>query len=102
MVHNLGRVVFKGSNVGDFNEPYGLDWALEASALFKKLILENRFSELADYPTLGKSVQLAVPTPEHYLPMLYALGLKCEDETLTFFNDVPLAGSLTMTSFVIQ
>ncbi len=102
MVHNLGRVVFKGSNFGDFNEPYGLDWALEANALFKKLLIENRFSELADYPMLGKSVQLAVPTPEHYLPMLYALALKNEDETLTFFNDVPLAGSLTMTSFVIQ
>ncbi len=102
MVHNLGRVVFHGSNFGDFNEPFGLDWALEASALFKKLIDENRFTELADYSKLGKSVQLAVPTPEHYLPMLYALALKLENETLTFFNDVPLAGSLTMTSFVIQ
>jgi 4,5-DOPA dioxygenase extradiol len=102
MVHNLGRVVFRGSNFGDFNEPYGLDWALEASALFKKLINENRFKELANYPTLGKSVQLAVPTPEHYLPMVYALALKQDDETLTYFSDVPLAGSLTMTSFVIQ
>jgi 4,5-DOPA dioxygenase extradiol len=102
MVHNLGRVVFRGSNFGDFNEPYGLDWALEANALFKKMIDENRFSELADYLALGRPVQLAVPTPEHYLPMLYALALKREDETLTYFNDVPLGGSLTMTSFVIQ
>ena len=68
----------------------------------KKLIDEDRHAELVDYPALGRAVQLAVPTPEHYLPMLYALALKEEGETLTYFNDVPLAGSLTMTSFIIQ
>ena len=47
-------------------------------------------------------LQLAVPTPEHYLPMLYALALKTEEDTITYFNDKPLAGSLTMTSLIIQ
>ena len=45
--------------------------------------------------------QLAVPTPEHFVPMLCALGLRCGDEQLTWFNDQPVAGSLTMTSFVV-
>ena len=43
-----------------------------------------------------------MPTPEHYLPLLYALALKEEDEQVTFFNDQPVAGSLTMTSLLIR
>ncbi len=99
MVHNLQRMVLKGS---DFNRPFGLDWAIEANELFKRLIHEGRHKELINYQTLGKSVQLAVPTVEHYLPMLYILALKEAGETVTYFNDKPVAGSLTMTSFVIQ
>jgi 4,5-DOPA dioxygenase extradiol len=101
MVHNLGRIEFRGGPDG-FNAPFGLDWALEASALFRKLIVERRHGELADYPSLGKAVRLAVPTPEHYLPMLYALALQEEDESVEFFNDVPVAGSLTMTCLRID
>lgn len=102
MVHNLRRVVFRSGRVSDFNEPFGLDWALEASELFKQLIQEKRHQELVDYPRLGPAVQLAVPTPEHYLPLLYALALQQEGESISYFNDVALAGSLTMTSLVIQ
>jgi len=54
------------------------------------------------YSELGAAVQLAVPTPEHFLPMLYILGLKQDGETLTYFNDVAMAGSITMTGFVVQ
>ena len=102
IVHNLRRVVLRGNSLSDFNTPYGLDWALEASAQFKKLIDEDRHAELADYQSLGSAVQLAVPTPEHYLPLLYTLALKEPGERITYFNDYPLAGSLTMTSLVIK
>jgi 4,5-DOPA dioxygenase extradiol len=102
MVHNLRRVVLRGDSLSDFNTPFGLDWALEANALFKKLINEDRHAALADYRSLGSAVQLAVPTPEHYLPLLYALAVKEKGESVTYFNDYPLAGSLTMTSLVIQ
>ena len=102
MVHNLGRVVVKGDGLRDFNKPFGFDWAIEASELFKRLINENRHLELADYPSLGQAVRLAVPTPEHYLPMLYALALKQEDESILYFNDQPVGGSLTMTSMIID
>ncbi|MGD0783975.1 MAG: 4,5-DOPA dioxygenase extradiol, partial [Candidatus Aminicenantales bacterium] len=91
IVHNLRRVVLRGD---DFNEPFGLDWALEASAKIKALIRENRHEELIAYGRLGSSVALAVPTPEHYLPLLYALALKEEDEHVAFFNDQAVAGSL--------
>ena len=102
MVHNLGRVVVQGDGLRDFNKPYGFDWAIEASELFKRLINENRHLELADYPSLGEAARLAIPTPEHYLPMLYALALKQEKESILYFNDQPVGGSLTMTSMIID
>lgn len=102
IVHNLRRVVLMGNSMSDFNKPFGLDWALEASALLKKLIDENRHEELTHYQSLGDAVQLAVPTPEYYLPMLYAVALKQEGEAITYFNDMPVGGSLTMTSMIVD
>jgi len=102
MVHNLRRVVFRGGGIADFNQPFGLDWAIEANQLFKTLINEDQHSELINYPSLGPAVQLAVPTPEHYLPLLYVLALKGSKDTVTYFNDQPVGGSLTMTSVLIR
>ena len=99
MVHNLGLVEVRGG-LSDFNRPFGFAWAIEANDLFKKLIDENRHEELADYRSLGDAAHLAVPTPEHFLPLLYILALKQKGEPVTYFNDQPLAGSLTMTSFI--
>jgi 4,5-DOPA dioxygenase extradiol len=94
MVHNLRAV--------DFNMTDGFDWALEASATMKKLISERNFTSLANYRDLGKAVQLAVPTNEHYLPLLYALGLAGANENISLFNDKAEAGSITMTSLKID
>lgn len=102
IVHNLRRVVLPNNSLNDFNQPYALDWAQEADALFHKLIDEDRHADLVNYRSLGTAVQLAIPTPEHYLPLLYSLALKGPGETATYFNDVPLAGSLTMTSLYIN
>jgi 4,5-DOPA dioxygenase extradiol len=101
IVHNLRRVMLRGTDMSSFNEPFALDWARDADTLFHQLIDADRHAELIDYPSLGSAVQLAVPTPEHYLPMLYILALKEKGETLTYFNDQAVAGSLTMTSFTI-
>lgn len=102
IVHNLRRMALKDNNWDNINQPFGLDWALEARALFRKLLDEGDHAALIDYPTLGPTVQLAVPTPEHYLPMLYTIALKQEGEAISYFNDKPVAGSLTMTCLVIQ
>ena len=102
MVHNLGLVDFRGDGLRDFDNPFGFDWAIEANNLFKKLIDKDRHKELADYRALGEAVQLAVPTPEHFLPLLYVLALKQKGEKIAYFNDKPLAGSITMTSFTVE
>ena len=102
LVHNLRLVQIRGASASDFNTPFGFDWAIEANDQFKKLINEQRHDELMGYQSLGRAVQLAVPTAEHYLPMLYAIALQQDDESITWFNDKALAGSLTMTSLMID
>lgn len=93
MVHNLRMIAWD-----KLNEPYGFDWALEMNELFKKKIEENDHTALIQYEKLHSAAKLAIPTPDHYYPLVYTLGLKDSNETVTFFNDQPMAGSLTMTS----
>ena len=97
LVHNLRRVAWDK----DPDLEYGFDWALEANDTFKKLIVENNHKSLINYHLLGKEVQMAIPTPDHYLPLLYALALKSEQDEMSFFNDKAVMGSLTMTSLKI-
>lgn len=96
MVHNLGMIAWNR-----LNESYGYDWALEASEKMKKYINQKDHTSLINYSSQGRPFQLSIPSPEHYLPMLYILALQGEKEELCFFNDKPVAGSLTMTSFKI-
>jgi len=94
MVHNLRMVAWDKM----YEPEYGFDWAIQANEKFKQLIQSGNHKELIHYTSLGREVQLAVPTPDHYLPLLYALALKQENEAVSFFNDKPVMGSLTMTS----
>ncbi|MEO8821460.1 MAG: 4,5-DOPA dioxygenase extradiol [Ginsengibacter sp.] len=96
MVHNLRMVSWD-----KMNENYGYDWTLQMNATFKKLILNGDFKSLINYESLGAEAKLAIPTPEHYLPLMYSLGLKGSNDSISFFNDKAVAGSLTMTSVLI-
>ncbi len=98
IVHNLRRVDFQNFN----KEDYGFDWAIEARAKINQHLTSGDFQPLIDYDKQGTAFQLAIPTPEHYLPLLYSLGLKQKDETLSLFNDKLVAGSLSMTSLKIS
>ena len=97
MVHNLRMVAWDKLNDTD----YGYDWALEARDKMKKFILENDHRHLINFRSQGKEFDLAIPTPEHYLPLLYALALKEENEQVSLFNDKAVGGSLAMTSLKI-
>jgi Uncharacterized conserved protein len=66
---------------GNMDTPgIGYDWAIEANEKMKKFILSNDFKALIDYRSQGKAFELAIPTPEHYLPLLYILALKQEND----------------------
>ncbi|HAN78555.1 MAG TPA: 4,5-DOPA dioxygenase extradiol, partial [Bacteroidales bacterium] len=97
MIHNLGLVDFRNFD----KDNYGFDWAIEAREIFNKNLLEYNFESLINYQKLPKAVQLAVPSPDHYLPLIYILGLHRKDEQITLFNDKFVAGSLNMTSVKI-
>ena len=81
--------------------PYAYDWAIEASDKMKQYIREGNHQALINYANQGKAFQLAIPSPDHYLPLLYTLALKDDKEDVLLFNDAPVAGSLTMTSLKI-
>ena len=97
MVHNLRMIAWDHAN----DPEYGFDWALRSNELFKDLIVKNNHKDLINYTGLGKDVQMAVPTPDHYLPLLYSLALMNENEPVSFFNDKTVMGSLSMTSLQI-
>jgi 4,5-DOPA dioxygenase extradiol len=94
MVHNLGKVAWDKMNVDN----YSYEWAHEASEKMKEYILLGHHQQLINYRSQGKAFDLAIPTPEHFHPLLYTLGLKDENEDVQLFNDKAVAGSLTMTS----
>jgi 4,5-DOPA dioxygenase extradiol len=54
-----------------------------------------------EYEKLHKDAKLAIPSPDHYLPLMYSLGLQEKGDDISFFNDKAVAGSLTMTSVKI-
>lgn len=98
MVHNLRMVAWDKLN----SDGFGFDWALEAREKMNGFILDGNHRALVDYHAQGRAFQLAIPTPDHYLPLLYTLALKQEGEEASLFNDKAVGGSLTMTSVKID
>lgn len=95
MVHNLRIMDWKKPNEG-------FDWAIEANEKIRQAILDKDHQSLINYQTQGKEIQLSVPTPEHYLPLLYILALQEAGEEVSLFNDKTIMGSISMTSLKIH
>jgi len=94
MVHNLRMIAWD-----KMDEPsFGFDWALQLNEKFKQLIQDGDTKPLINYGSLGDQAGLAIPTPEHYLPLIYTLGLQTARDPVSFFNDKAVMGSITMTS----
>jgi 4,5-DOPA dioxygenase extradiol len=97
MVHNLRMTAWdKLDQLG-----FGYDWALEINEVFKRNILSGNHEALIDYKGLGAAAMNAIPTPDHYYPLLYTLGLQSKSDEIEIFNDKAVGGSLTMTSVKI-
>jgi 4,5-DOPA dioxygenase extradiol len=94
MVHNLGLIAWEKMN----EDAYAYDWAQEASEKMKQFIRTGNHEQLINFRGQGKAFDLAIPSPEHYLPLLYTLALQEKNEQVSLFNDKPIGGSLTMTS----
>lgn len=98
IVHNLGKLAWDRMN----GDEYHYDWAIEAGDTFKRLMLDGNHNALISHHSLGSAFRLAVPTAEHFLPLLYVLALKKDNEHISFFNDRIIGGSISMTSVRIS
>lgn len=94
IVHNLRRIQWQGG------DPF--DWAEGFDAAVAKALETGNTGNLIDYPALHPQAMLAVPTPEHYLPMLYVQAVRQPEDRLEFFNTGIELGSIGMRSFVLQ
>lgn len=94
IVHNLRMIDWRNiDTVGA-----GWDWAIEAREKTNNWLLDGNFENLLNYRNMGTELQYAIPTPDHFLPLIYTLGLKEKSENLSLFNDELIGGSLSMTS----
>jgi 4,5-DOPA dioxygenase extradiol len=98
MVHNLRMVDFDKLNIPG----YGYDWSIEMNDTFKNHIMRRDYAPLIEYERLGAGAKLAIPTPDHYWPLIYTLAATHKDEQPVFFNDELMGGSLTMTSVLFS
>jgi 4,5-DOPA dioxygenase extradiol len=90
IVHNLHAYAWGGHPV----EPY--DWATRFESRVRDLIAAREHPPLVDYGSLGKDALLSVPTPEHYLPLLYVLGAAAADDAISFPVEGMDGGSVSM------
>ncbi len=96
LVHNLQMVDWHR-----LNENFAYDWAQEANSKMNQYILNGDHNSLINYAKQGRAFDLSIPTPEHFLPLLYTLALQNKNEGISLFNNEPVAGSLSMTSVKI-
>lgn len=98
IVHNLSMVDYDNFS----KDNYGFEWAIEVRGRVNSCLINNDFTPLIEYKKESKAFSMAIPTPEHYLPLIYIIALKQEGENIRLFNDKMVAGSLSMTSLIIS
>ncbi|MEK6781567.1 MAG: 4,5-DOPA dioxygenase extradiol [Bacteroidota bacterium] len=90
IVHNLGMLNFSG-------KPY--DWAIEFDQKMKEFITDKNHEGIMQYEKLGAMAKLAVPTHDHFLPLIYSIAVQEMNEEILFFNEKTDMGSVSMRSF---
>ncbi len=94
IVHNLGRIDFRNIDA----KPY--DWAVEFDERVKLDLTRRNHAELIKYQEINGAA-LAVPTLDHYLPMIYVLALQDENDRIKFTYEGFQHGSISMRCFQI-
>jgi 4,5-DOPA dioxygenase extradiol len=77
-------------------EPY--DWAVQFELEARQMMLDGDFEPLVAYEKLGKAAMLSIPTPDHYLPLLYVIATRQPGEIITFPVEGVDGGSISMLS----
>ena len=90
LVHNLHTYAWGR------HTPEPCDWAVRFEEAAKQLMIDGEFGALIDYEGLGRDAVLSIPTPDHYLPLLYVLGAKREGDPITFPVNGVDGGSVSM------
>jgi 4,5-DOPA dioxygenase extradiol len=94
VVHNLGIMNWR-------EQTTAYDWAVRFNDLVKSCLASGDHAPLIDYGRLGKDAELSINTAEHYLPLLYIVGLQNADDELTVLTDGIFGGSISMLSFSV-
>jgi 4,5-DOPA dioxygenase extradiol len=93
IVHNLRLLSFSGQTY---------DWASEFDEKIKSFLLDKNHEGIIHYEKLGTAARMSVPTPDHYLPLIYSIAQQGKNEMISFFNEKTDMGSVSMRSFVIR
>lgn len=96
IVHNLGMLNWNDPN------PKPFDWSLEFDEKVKLYLNNHNHEGLISYEKMGKAAQLSVPTNDHYLPMIYTLGLQQKNEHISYLYEGIEMGSISMRCFLIS
>jgi 4,5-DOPA dioxygenase extradiol len=95
IVHNLAMIDFDNIDANPF------DWAREIDEKVKANLVNSNHEDLIHYPNMGRAASLAMPTLDHYLPMIYAVALQEKNETLAFIHEGFQYGAISMRCFQI-
>ena len=95
IVHNLRRI-----DMGMRDK--GFDWGHQFDDYIKENILNGNHENVLNYMSLGESANLAVPTPDHFNPILYTLGAADPEDKVTVYNEDFILGSVSMTSYLFS
>ncbi len=95
IVHNLHTYAWGKHEI----EPF--DWAVRFEKQARRFLIDGHDSQLVSYESLGRNALLSVPTPEHYLPLIYVLGLRQPDDEVSFPVEGFDGGSISMLAVQI-
>ena len=95
IVHNLRKLDWRNINAPTY------DWTIEFDEIVKEKINAGNFQSLINYQQLGQSALLSVPTEDHYVPMLYTLGLAGKDELISYLYEGFQYAGISMRCFQI-
>jgi 4,5-DOPA dioxygenase extradiol len=90
LVHNLHTYAWGRGGVQPF------DWALRFEAQVRQLLRDGKDAQVVAYEALGRDAQLSIPTPDHYLPLLYVLGARRPQDLISFPVQGMDGGSISM------